>query len=770
MEGKPFQDLMRCDKCPLNGAKVGSKGPKDAKLVIIGESPGIQEVRKGIPFIGPSGEVLDAILRYPIKDAYVLNALQCSPTKLHKKNPALMQEATRICNGRLIGLIQRHPRQLILTLGNNALWSVTGNYGYKITQARGFLIPSSLSELGILPAVHPAALLRGTGSFRQFAEDMIYASELIHLGRDAIKVPPNVEYTEVTSKKQLAWIKRKLKKETELTCDLETSGFNPREDYILAAGICGPDHHVYDIKPEHIMDLKTLFENRRIKWNYHNGKFDVQFLRAVGIDARVGDDTMLMSYALDEKPGVHDLEQVSSDILGAPDYKDMLKPYLPNKKTSYSVIPSEVLNEYLAIDVVNTSALRPILKRRVEADPATSKLYHKMLLPASEMLSRMEHNGFYVDMDWVDKLDVEYKERIAECEHEIEHAAGVLFNPNSPQQVSNILFHHLKLPNKAKGSTAVDVLEKLPQHPVVKLIMQHRIIKKAHGTYIKPMYRHIDEFGRIHATFLIHGTKTGRLASRNPNLQNIPRDPRLRGMFTAAPGCVLLEVDLSQAELRSLACLSGDPRLVSVYVNGFDLHLEVEQYLFGTSGNKENRVKSKNVNFGIIYGITGPGLAEQTGKSARECTQWIDSWYHRFPEAAEFIKKCRDTVPRGQVITTLFGRKKRVGLVSAANIWGLQNEAANFPHQSIASDITLYTAIKVEPQLREWGVKIVDLVHDSIITEIPSTDQDLQRMVGSYISEEMEYTPIEWGLVKVPFIADIEVGQRWGHLKETANG
>lgn len=765
-----MQDLVECLGCPLGGPRVGAKGPQDAELVIIGESPGVQEVRQGIPFVGPSGEVLEKTLGNVVHNAYILNALQCYPTKRVKKDPNMMVDATHMCSSRLGNLIKEYPRKLIVTLGNNALWSITGDYSTKITQVRGFLRESELSTLGVLPALHPAALLRGTGSYRQFHEDMTYARELLELGATAIKEPPEVKYTNVTTEEEAKWIVKKLAKSKSITCDLETTGLNALEDTIIVMGIRGDDRHIYNITPQHIYLFKSLIENPNIIWNFHNGKFDVRFLRAIGIEAVVGDDTMLMSYTLDENPGVHDLESVGNDILGAPNYKNMLAPYLPTKNTSYAEVPIDVLNEYLAFDVCNTGELRSILKRRVEADKDLSKLYHKVLLPASELLSRVEHNGFYTNIKYVEENDKNFGEEITTVEQEMQKAAGTLFNPNSPQQVAQVLYHHLGLPNRYKNSTAVDVLQKLPQHEVVKLLMRHRIIKKAHSTYIKPIYKRRSSEGRIHSTFMLHGTKTGRLATRNPNIQNIPRDPQLRGMYTAAPGCVLIEVDLSQAELRSLACLSNDPLLVEIYINDKDLHLEVEKYLFGTEHHKENRVKCKNVNFGIIYGITGVGLSEQTGKLVRECQEWIDGWYKRFPVAAEFINKCRDTVRRGQVITTIFGRKKRAGLVTADNIRALQNEAANFPHQSIASDITLCTAIKVEPQLRMWDVKIVNLVHDSIIMEVPAKDDKFVIDVGDYVVEAMEATPYEWGLKRVPFRADIEVGERWGHLHKLEEG
>jgi len=166
-----------------------------------------------------------------------------------------------------------------------------------------------------------------------------------------------------------------------------------------------------------------------------------------------------------------------------------------------------------------------------------------------------------------------------------------------------------------------------------------------------------------------------------------------------------------------------------------------------------------------VYGISAKGLSEQTGGSVIESRRMINGWYERFPIAAEFIKKCRQAPLKGQIITTCFGRKKRVGLVTYENIHFLQNEAANFPHQSIASDITLHAGMRTEKQLRSIGVRIVNLVHDSIIMEVPKTkDNSIRLRAAQLVSEELERVPVDWGLTAIPFLADAEIGQRWGSL------
>ncbi len=395
-----------------------------------------------------------------------------------------------------------------------------------------------------------------------------------------------------------------------------------------------------------------------------------------------------------------------------------------------------------------------------------------MLLPASEFLSRVESNGIWVDLEKVEDNAKRLTGEIDDLQAQITEVCGFPLNPNSPAQVKQALYDIFKLPNRFGGSTDKDTLKKLPQIPLVVLLQAYRKIRKQYGTYVKSIYKHLSAEGRIHPTFLLHGTVTGRLASRNPNLQNIPRDSTIRAQFAAPPGFVLLECDLSQAELRSLACLSGDPGLVEVYVSGKDLHAEVVAAVFGVEYTnpkhpeyKEKRTLAKNINFGIVYGITPAGLRDQTGYSLDACTEMINAWYRRFPVAADFINKCRQTPSKMQTMYTNFGRQKRVGMVTRENLYGLQNEAANFFHQSTASDITLMTATRINPQLESMGVLVVNLIHDAILMQVPD-DETLVHEAAKFVTSEMAKTPLLWNLKRVPFVSDATVGRWWGHLKD----
>ncbi len=781
---------LECEGCPFRGPKVGSKGNPEAELVWVAESPGVQEVRQGIPLIGPSGKIFHHFV--PDDDSsYILNALECHPLKALKKD-ATMNLAAMCCHDRLIEKITAHPRRLIVAMGNSAVRSLTGDFSLKITQIRGRLIPSPLAELGIMPIVHVAALMHGTGSFREWREDVLYALELGAGGSPREHIPADVQVVSpFIPQSGIDWLFKEILcyGNNKLTGDIETTGLDHIKDRILSLGIT-PANDLgisYCFYPWHFPLIRKYLETEDISWAWHNGKFDVKFLRRVGIQARVDDDTMLLSYALDEEGGVHSLETVSADVLDAPDYKYMIQEYLPNKDSSYELVPPPVLAAYQAIDTSNTAQLLPILRGRVAGDPALEKLYVDTLLPASEMLAWVEDNGICTDPDRLDENEVFFNGGIdangetvigmkADINQQITELTGYELNPASPKQVSRLLFKGYKFPNRKKGSTDKKVLARLQkdtEHPIFELILSHRKAVKMYGTYVKGLRKHVHkETNRIHATFLIHGTRTGRLAARDPNLQNPPRLPQIRGTFVAARGYELVEVDLSQAEIRSLAALSGDETLVACFNEGKDLHGNLAESLFPgwhpeREGAYEQRVKCKNVNFGIMYGITKFGLQGQIGGPLEESSRMLTGWDLRYPGAAEYIALCRACPSNNVVMTTPWGRKKRVGLVSRENLPFLQNEAANFPHQSIASDITLHAGIRTWRPLRDMGVRFVDLIHDSILMEVPITSDNHTRIAAiQMVAREMRQVPIDYGITRVPFIADAEYGHRWGSLEK----
>jgi uracil-DNA glycosylase family 4 len=776
LESLRYQHL--CVDCPFgkNSKKVAARGPINSPYVVVGEGPGKQELLSGMPFMGPSGKLLDMRAPEILDSWYVTNAAMCGKPKAEKDDneqdrQKLVQQCTGSCRRRLLAEIRAYPRKLIVALGNGALWSLTGDFKLKITQQRGRIIPSPLAEFGILPIVHPAALLRGTGNFRQFREDLSYATTEACFGHFRQCIEPSeiiVHETDTTKADQAV---TELLQRKYIAKDVETTSLKWRLGRILYLGAASSPHRVHIFGPAILESgvLKRLFKacdgnDHHSIW--HNGKFDANFCRKPPYDlpAEVNEDTLLLSYALDERGGVHDLEQVASDLLSAEDYKHVIKQFVRKKTDTYELVPKPILIKYLAQDVSRTLQIFDLLRPRVAADPDLEKLYTKTLIPASELLTRIEAAGFLTDEEQIHYVAKKLQAEADAAEKDLFELVGYRLNLNSPNQVAELLYGKLALePFKGRKSTDKRVLAHF-DHPAVRALTKFRRAVKLKGTYADAILRERQDNGRVYSTFLLHGTPTGRLASRGPNMQNIPRDKDVRGMFIAAKGKILLEKDLDQAELRSLADCSGDSYLCGLYnADNRSLHDEMSEFLFGTDFNEDQRMRAKAVNFGIPYGREAGSIAEEFEVATSDATEWIAAWFRRAPGAHEFIKSCKRAALKGRTLITPFGAKKRHGLVTSQNIRDLMNQASNFPHQNIASNINLHTAIRIRHYLDDSypGAQIVNLVHDSTVTECDNDPEVVQNILLKAF-ELFPDTARTWRMTKVPFIADAKIGPSWG--------
>ena len=483
-----------CDSCYFKRKQfVGSRGNPEAPIVFVGEGPGATELAKGKPMVGPSGKVLESTFpEHLTEDDYlILNAMECLPRRVKDtaENTRRLKGGARVCRNRLLEDISQYPRKIIVAMGNAALWGLTGDDSTRITQERGKIFPNTLAERGILATVHPAFLLRGGGSYHKYKADIEYAIALANGGD--YKKPVDVTYEVAESEKDVRdFIDRTFETaeatgDNVIAADTETGGFDSRKDEILCLGWCIDPSKVF-IVPEELLENGTLkyrdfdlpaFNGGAHQWCWHNGKFDTGFMRAYGYRTGVDHDTMLASYVMEERPGFHDLEQVAGDEIGAPDYKHMLDPYLPKKSTSYREIPKPILYEYLALDVRNTKQMFIPMYKRILADKKNTTLYHEVLLPASELLHFVEDAGLKVDFKQVDN-NADYYQGLIEKEAIIidDYAMKLMgqpVNPRSWQQMSELLYTKLKLSKRAQG-TGVEILKKLPQHPVVVALMSHR--------------------------------------------------------------------------------------------------------------------------------------------------------------------------------------------------------------------------------------------------------------------------------------------------------
>ena len=792
-------NMANCPGCVYKGKTCGSRGPVDSPFVIVGESPGYNEIKKGIPFVGDSGQMMSQVIvecfkkiGKPIIQPYITNAISCMPKNKDAKNLA---KATHACSSRLHEEIKSHPRKVILALGAAAAHSLTDNYNIKVTQSRGSVYPSSYASVGIVSTVHPAFLLRGGGSFPKWKEDILKAVKLLYdMPLDSYV---DSEHTMIGSAKEISdYHERLLDEKPEFVgSDIETSGFSPVDDYILCLALGHEFDKNYVIPQDMIAlpEVKSLLEDRRIRFTWHNGKFDIRMYQMLhGINAFVAEDTMLMSYCLDETRGIHDLEQVSADACGAPNWKAMLDQYRPSKTSSYALIPKDILHKYAGKDISATIQSAYVLKPRVLASPHSAKLY-PWLCSKSNFLVEVEKEGMLIDKQHVKAMYDRFIKEIHDRKAALNKVALAVLkkeiNPNSHVQVAELLYDGVKLPQiKGSRSTDADTLDLLPLNNVVRLLKDYRRSAKIYSTYVKALYnfnpldtkgksrgsvegtpgKNTHSDGRVHQSYLLHGSVTGRLACRDPNVQNIPREADIRSQYIAGPGRRYIELDLNQAELRCLAELSGCKDLGAIYLdpNHPGLHHEMSVFLFGEKYTDEDKMRTKAVNFGIVYGRSAMSLAEEFKVEVEEAQRWIDGWFKRFPGAAEFIQGCRDAPLNKQNLITCFGRVRRFSVVSHENLNAVQNEASNFPHQSIASDANLESAERVYYSFaKEYDARPCNLVHDSNLWNMPD-DDDICYEFGYRVIQVMEAVPKDYGLRRIPFVADGKMGYRWGHLNK----
>ncbi|MBR6709068.1 MAG: DNA polymerase I [Clostridia bacterium] len=454
----------------------------------------------------------------------------------------------------------------------------------------------------------------------------------------------------------------------------------------------------------------------------------------------------------------------------------MLAAYVINSADSYAL--PRLVNRYLEENfnvnipaVQYVLALYPILDaalREIDAD----RLMYEIEMPAARVLADMEQFGFKIDRDglaafgdMLHQLESEYAERIYTL-------AGKSFNLNSPKQLGEVLFEHLGLPagkkTKTGYSTNAEVLERLrPFHPIIEDILDYRQVAKLRATYADGLLRVADEAGRVHTSFNQTGTATGRLSSVEPNLQNIPIRTELgremrRFFVPENENYVLLDADYSQIELRLLAAISDDARMIDAFVSGEDIHTSTACTVFDVepeSVTLELRKRAKAVNFGIVYGIGDFSLAQDLGISRVQAKQYIESYLSAYPRIDEYLKSIVQTAYAQGYVTTLFGRRRYIPELSGQNknlrAFG-ERVAMNSPIQGSAADIIKIAMIRVDRRLREAGLdaKLILQVHDELIVE---ASRECADEALSILREEME------GAVSlsVPMDVDAKIGESW---------
>ena len=418
-------------------------------------------------------------------------------------------------------------------------------------------------------------------------------------------------------------------------------------------------------------------------------------------------------------------------------------------------------------------ALSPRLVAELE-EMGLARLYYDVELPLADVLGEMEDLGMPVDARTLEKVGEEIEGRIEELKERIHEDAGVEFNIGSPKQLGEVLFERLSIPSVRKTktgySTDAKVLQQLAiEHPIADRIIEYRELTKLMGTYIEGLLKLISDDGRIHSTLNQTRAATGRLSSEAPNLQNIPvrteLGARIRDAFTASPGRTLVIADYSQIELRILAHMTGEPALVESFVSGEDIHTRTASEVFDVrmeSVTPELRRRAKMVNFGILYGISGFGLATRLGNvHPAEAERYIKRYFERYPRVTEFMQETLDEAEELGYSTTLFGRRRYVPELrnSNKNIRKLGERIAfNARVQGTAADIIKVAMVDLQPRLRSLGADMIMQVHDELVFDVDSEEAE---KVGALAAERM----VAAYDLDPPLEVEVKAGERWGRVQ-----
>jgi DNA polymerase-1 len=519
--------------------------------------------------------------------------------------------------------------------------------------------------------------------------------------------------------------------------------------------------------------LRPWLESERHAKVGQNLKFDAHILANHGVMLRgIAHDTVLESYVL-EVHERHDLDSLSQRHLG---WKTISYDEVTGKganRISFAAVDIERATAYAAEDADCALSVHDVLIGKIAADPKLKFVYERIELPVMPVLFRMERNGVLLDAAKLEAQSHELGKEMLAAEQKAYEAAGQPFNLSSPKQLGEILFERQKLPVKKKTpkgqpSTDEDVLAELAlDYPLPKLLLEYRGLAKLKSTYTDKLPRMVDaKTGRVHTTYSQSGAVTGRLASNDPNLQNIPiRTPqgrRIREAFIAPPHCKIVSADYSQIELRIMAHLSGDKGLRHAFEHGHDVHQATAAEVFGVpldKVSKDERRTAKVINFGLIYGMSAFGLAQNLGLERATAQAYIESYFNRYPGVKKFMDDTRERARKDGYVETVFGRRlwlPEMKSGSPARRSGAERAAINAPMQGTAADLIKMAMVSVQDWLDAEKLKtmLIMQVHDELVLEVPESELD---DVKPKVCELMQ----DVAKLEVPLIVEAGVGANW---------
>ncbi len=591
-------------------------------------------------------------------------------------------------------------------------------------------------------------------------------------------------YSAVTSLEHLAEIFSAIPPETPVALDFETTDIDPMKAEPVGFSFtaeAGAGYYVpLKASGEIMVDsekakelLASFLRDKRIRVIGQNIKYDYKVMRRWGIETvDLYFDTMVAAWLIDSAAGTYNLDYLAKIYLDG--YKTIHYEEVVPKGSLFSDIPLDEALEYAAEDADITYRLYEVFSGQL-ADEGLEKLFREVEMPLVPILAGMELNGIYLDAAKMESFGEEISLKLAQIEKEVYEEVGHEFNMNSTKQLQEVLFEERALPhgkkNKTGYSTAIDVLENLALLDVVpRLIVQNRSLVKLKNTYIDVLPSMIHpQTKRIHTSFTQTGTATGRLSSRNPNLQNIPIKSddgrRIRDAFSAREGSFLLSADYAQIELVVLAHMSGDPALCQAFREGEDIHRHTAGLIFDIHPefvSPDERRIAKVINFGVIYGMSAFRLSGELGISRQKAAEFIENYFSRFSKVTSFMEGIVKGAQQSGKVETILGRRRLVPEINSSSktvSQGAERIAVNTVIQGSAADIMKKAMLEVVSRMKERKLssELSLQVHDELIFEVPR--DELEEMT-SLVKDCMEHAM----LLSIPLRVSIESGRSWGEM------
>ena len=625
--------------------------------------------------------------------------------------------------------------------------------------------------------------------FRQWNEELDDGIEApASISTEDSEIQASREYDVVFQASEFEQWLEKLSSAEMITFDTETTSL----DYMAAelvgvsfAVVAGeaayvPIAHNYEGAPTQLSletvlrGIKPILEDPSIKKIGQNMKYDMSVMGKYGVEIQgLAYDTMLESYVLNSVASRHNMDDLALKYLGRTTihFEDIAGKGA--KQLTFNQVDLEVAGEYAAEDADITLQLHQTIWPRLSESEKLRSVFEKIELPLVGVLSRIERNGVLLDTDLLAKHSEALAVRIVELEEEAYSLAGEEFNLGSPKQLQQIFFEKLKLPvirktPKGQPSTAEPVLQELAHdYPLPKVIMEYRGLTKLKSTYTDQLPKQVHEStGRVHTSYHQAVAATGRLSSKDPNLQNIPirteEGRRVRKAFIAAPGYKLIAADYSQIELRIMAHLSKDDGLLKAFKDGLDIHSATASEVFGHPIEEVKdfeRRSAKAINFGLIYGMSAFGLARQLSIPRGDAQDYIDLYFERYPGVRAYMDSVREQAAGDGYVETIFGRRLYLPDITASNFQrrqGAERAAINAPMQGSAADIIKLAMIDVDSWLMDSGIdaKMIMQVHDELVLEVR---EDLVPKVMAVVDEKMSSA----AKLDVPLVVESGMGDNW---------